>query len=330
LPDGAAELVDRSCAALVALRLQTGELPVIGDADSGQVVSFGPPSRDLRYLEVLLGHRSGGAAHLAVTSNSSVLSRGTEHFRKNSITDGITRVGPYLTLRKGQIDVAVRAGTHGLFGRATHDHDDNASPWVTLGPDDLLTEGGCFSYTRDARERERDIASASHNLLTVNGANRFAPFPGSISPSVARAPIAQAKQVWGANDELQLTLGWEDSVAGKVQHSRRIWFADDVSPALRVEDLVLMEREAPITMFWHFSPIWTLRHDASNEVVALASMTTPAVFCRVQDADLGALLSLSIDSYRYSPRYGEALQASVVKAHLAPAMRVHVITTFST
>ena len=328
LPPDTASLVGRCCGALAALTLQTENLPVLGDADSGQVLSFGSATRDLDYIQRLLGLRPGGAALLATSAGSDAPLRGTMHLSRIPPADGLSRVGPYIRLRKGLCDVSVRAGRHGLYGLATHDHDDNGSPWVSLGGDDLLAEAGCYSYTRNLRKRTRDIASRSHNLLLVDDAERFTPLPGSISPSVAHAPIARLKRNDVGAVSISLLLEWQDRVAGMVCHSRLISIDSDWPFALRIEDSVSVEREALLRLRWHFAPSWTLAPGQLDTVLASATSAARAVSCAVRAPGVTSRVPLEIGTYSCSLQYGHVQQAWLLEARLGPVQSAHVVTTF--
>ena len=108
-------LADRAWLALERLELREDGLPVIGDADSGQLVALGAVDRRVDYLRRLLGLQHGGAALLRATAGGRAL-LGTD----STVSPGapVETIGPFLRFGAEQLDVIVRAGAHGLFGRA--------------------------------------------------------------------------------------------------------------------------------------------------------------------------------------------------------------------
>jgi hypothetical protein len=232
--------------------------------------------------------------------------------------DGVATVGPFVHARRGQFDVMVRSGAHGLFGRATHDHDDNGSPWITFGSRDLLAEGGCFSYTRSFAERAADISSVSHNLVTLGDRLRFVPAPGSISPSVETAPIARwGSSVTPARVRLSFALQWNDTVAGHVRHDRLLTLADDPSPCLMVDDTIRLTRASDVVLRWYFDPDWRLSVLSPYTVLAETADNAVALLYTMSRQPDSLPVELSIRSYRHSPRYGEAVAARVIEARLS-------------
>ena len=328
LPTAAAAVLRSSCEALVELEMPSVGLPVLGDCDSGQLLSFGAASRRVQYLRQLLGMAAGAPALLRAAAANQAALDGAEVLRSARRGHGISTIGPFVGARHGRFDVMLRSGPHGLFGRATHYHDDNGSPWVVFDDRDLLAEGGCFSYTRSFADRALDIASTGHNLITVSERLRYEPSPGSISPSVAAAPIAE----WDSSGTaecvtLSVALQWDDVLAGQVQHGRSITLEGGPSAGMVVVDTVRLTHASEVVLRWHFAPEWRLSF--LNPRVVLAETTDKTVALRVTVFGRSPLpaINLSVRSYRHSPRYGEALAAPVVEARVS-GDDVRLISTF--
>ena len=337
LPAGLEALIVRAGGALASLEMRSGSLPALGDADSGQIVSFGEAGRGLGYLRRLLGVELGGPPLLAACGGPSMRTAAIRRSFESTPPSAMRRVGPFVRLMRKDVDLVLRAGPHGLFGRASHDHDDNGSPWVSFGARELLVDGGCYSYTRSLEERLRDISSASHNLVTVGGRRRFLPRPGAMSPTVAWAPIATvepsvADGLSSADESrLEISLRWTDEVAGVVHHRRRVTLGAGGrggAPALMVDDKVELERDAPLCVRWHFAPAWTL--EAESETVVLARHVDGVDQVRVAfDLVRGrAPLRLALAPFRFSGRYGERESATVIELTLLPAASVRVRSRF--
>lgn len=326
--EDAPEVLESSCSALARLEMTCDALPVLGDSDSGQVISFGQATRSLLYLRQLLGMAAGAPALLRAAAGTDDVLQGAEVLRSLDALNGVVNVGPWVRARRGQFDIVVRGGAHGLFGRATHDHDDNGSPWVVFGFRDLLAEVGCFSYTRSFVERAADIASASHNLVTLGNRLRFVPAPGSISPSVAHAPIARRESsVTHEHIMLSFALHWDDALAGHVRHDRFITLADAPSECMIVDDTLRLSRSSDVVVHWYFAPEWRLSFQGPDSILAETADHAVALLYTMSPQSLSAPVLLSIRSYRHSPRYGEAVTASAIEAR-ASGETVRLISTF--
>lgn len=304
VPAPIAKVAARACRAIQGLELSESiGLPVLGDADSGQVYLEGESTRRLGYLRGLLGITADAPPHLQALARPGALENLRMLLAAPSATaqvgGGAERIGPYCVLRRRQWTIAVRAGAHGLRGRASHDHDDNASPWICCDGSDVLVDAGCFAYTRSANERLHDLSSAAHNVVVVDGRSRFRPRAGSMSPTVADAPVPHS--VSALPHGVEIEVAWEDSVVGRVVHRRTIQLTNDLR-GVQIEDRCRMALPAPLMLRWHIGPDWvpevgpdlvTLRHRTLRRVVVLYS--------HAEGATLGAYSSTTS---RFSPRYG--------------------------
>jgi hypothetical protein len=304
-----------------------GELPVLGDCDSGQVVTFGPPSRGLEYVRQLLGRAGGGAALLQAVAGGALIP--AEDSREAVAGEPSTAVvGPFHRLAAHPFDLVVRAGPHGLFGLASHDHDDNAAPWVRFAGADFLVEAGCYAYTRSAAERLVDIASSSHNTVTVGENLRFVPRAGSISPNVARAPIATARPARTAEAaRLHLALAWDDAAAGRVRHERTITMRGGREPVLEIEDVLVFERPTSAVVRWHLAPCWTA--DVAGATARLSHGCGAAIVVEATIATDRPDRPLLVEPYRHSPAYGRREEAARLVLATSRATSHRVVSTFA-
>ena len=177
-------------------------------------------------------------------------------------------------------------------------------------------------------EQAADIASASHNLITLGDRLRFVPAPGSISPSVALAPIARChSSVTHEQVTLSFALRWHDTLAGKVRHDRLITLADASSGCMTVQDAVRLERPSDVVVHWYFAPEWRLSLQGSNAILAETTDSAVALLYTMTPQATSAPVLLSIRSYRHSPRYGEAVTAFAIEAR-ASGETLHLISSF--
>ena len=201
-----------------------GMLPVLGDCDSGQILDLGLPARD---IAVLLAHTPD--------SEASRIPDLAIWLRAISGRDSAVQVtgGPaqqaghrsgFLAARVGACTVTMRVGTQGLKGRASHDHDDAQSIWLSHDGEDLIVDQGCHSYTLDPAIRNADISSRAHNVLQSVTAPRFDGRRGSIQLSMRGAPTCSDAAATSDGNDVRLTAKI-DRAGPMSDVSRRVVYA---------------------------------------------------------------------------------------------------------
>ena len=176
-------LLERGTGVCKSLCNAAGELPLLGDSDSGKVLDFGQDARRFGAYAWLLYGGDGGAAEgrrgatvgealfgavLSGISGKSEDSIGSPEYGPAAVPgrSRVVEVPPYIVLEGAGQKVVVRCGRLGLAGRGGHDHDDALSFWYSVGEQDVMVDVGCPPYTRDLRERFHAIRSSSHNVVT--------------------------------------------------------------------------------------------------------------------------------------------------------------------
>lgn len=314
----------RACIALRHLELGAVQgLPVLGDADSGQLYLEGEPTRRLAYLRGLLGAGAEAPGYLVGLAGGEVLSDAARALGAAPGSSSL-RVGPFLTLRSSDWTVVARAGVHGLHGRASHDHDDNGSPWIAYAGRDVVVDAGCFAYTRNPVERLRDMSSAAHNLVLVDGRSRFRPKPGSMSPTVADAPVPSDAHLHDGMFELR--LDWIDAVAGAVRHGRTVGIEAE-SGSLRVVDDVRVATAAPLQLLWHVAPGWQVQ--ASEGGFRLEAKDADATMRLDVTCEGGACGPAVLSTARFSPRYGAWEHLTTISIPVRKTSSVRLVSQFS-
>ncbi len=320
--------------ALCRLVQSNGLLPVIGDSDSGQVVALRASDRSLTYLRELVGV-TPGAPPLAAAVAGVAADLATHSGLAMSIprVDTVDRVGPFVIARTERSTVIVRAGAHGLAGRAAHDHDDNGSPWVCIDGRELLVDRGCRSYTRNRADRHADLSSAGHNLVLIAERDRFRSEAGSISVVVRDAPVPRHVAVTSDSYRHDLTVvcEWTDPVGGDVHHTRRLRIPttmDRYEPLLLdVEDLVMTSRPVPMTLIWHLAPGWQAVHTAST-TLSLEHVDHPHGFLLHVDTD-GLSAAMTLQKDRVAELYGGSAPSTVVTVRISDAAEARIRTTLA-
>lgn len=328
LPTTLSGLASRVWRVLGTLELSSDGIPVIGDSDSGQILAPGAAARTTAYLRRLVGLEPGGCALLRAFAGAPLPLETSGPVPAGDGAPRLRAAGPFRRLDAGPFAVLVRAGAHGLYGRASHDHDDNAAPWVVVADADLLVDGGCVGYTRSLADRLVDIGSGAHNLVTVDGRLRFLPRAGAMSPTVAAAPTALVTAAATAPARLDLALAWRDSVAGAVRHTRRLAVEDDASPALNVVDEVELDSAAPLTLRWLVGPDWRVTIDGDKRV-AMTHRDGRCVRALFTVEGGGPAAPPALATERFSPRYGERGSLTAVTVRTAAATKVRVTSRFT-
>lgn len=165
-------------------------MPLIGDADSGQVVRFdlsdpnsiGP----LRAMyDVLIGHAStsstgNAASWIAAKHLKASASRPPRDDLPADGAGALFHSSGYGVLRAGGSTVVTRAGLPGLAGRAPHDHADHTHFVAHLRGLPVIVDPGCSTYTARPAVRRYELAASSHNVLILGGQEPFKFVTGSV------------------------------------------------------------------------------------------------------------------------------------------------------
>jgi hypothetical protein len=175
-----------------------GTAPAIGDGDNGRLLRFSVWTdaarewTDYRYLlaigAVLLGRddlaRAAGdqwqeALWLLGTRATGVAMAHSVQSAGLSLPSRAFRDGGFYILRHGDLHMIVHAGPSGQNGYGGHAHNDTLSFELFAGGRPWIVDPGTYVYTADYRARDRFRATASHNVVQVDGQeiSRFRPGP---------------------------------------------------------------------------------------------------------------------------------------------------------
>ncbi len=175
-----------------------GTVPAIGDGDNGRLLRFSVWTdaarewTDYRYLlaigAVLLGRddlaRAAGdqwqeALWLLGTRATGVAMAHSVHSAGLSLPSRAFRDGGFYILRHRDLHMIMRAGPNGQNGYGGHAHNDALSFELYARGRSWIVDPGTYVYTADYRARDRFRATASHNVVQVDGEeiNRLRPGP---------------------------------------------------------------------------------------------------------------------------------------------------------
>jgi hypothetical protein len=124
-----------------------GKAPLIGDADDGR-----------------LHHLCAEAARWPRLHRLGLPARCAQPVVPASVG---CREGGFYLLRHSMDRCVVRCGPVGLAGAGSHDHNDQLSYELTLNGQELITDSGTYTYTRDLKARYAFRATAAHNAVQL-------------------------------------------------------------------------------------------------------------------------------------------------------------------
>jgi hypothetical protein len=175
-------------AASRALLASTGELPQIGDDDSGRVLTFVERAAlDGAYLLPLGAAMTGDPALRArpgaqdaeevlwLCGPSSVERLCRAPPGPAPLSASFPR-GGFHVLRRGGIEVALSCGRNGQAGIGGHSHNDKLAFELRLGGRLAICDPGSPSYTADPQLRDSFRSTRAHATLMVDGEEQ-APIP---------------------------------------------------------------------------------------------------------------------------------------------------------
>lgn len=298
-----------------------GQLPVLADCDSGQVLDLGLPARQISALTALTAE-----GDLQPVPDLAIW------LRAISGTDRALRVAGepvvlaghrsgFLAARSGDCTITMRVGTQGLKGRASHDHDDAQSIWLSLSGEDLIVDQGCHSYTLDPAIRNADISSRAHNVLQSVAAPRFGGRPGSINLTMRGAPTCSDAGATSDGDRARLAARIDR--AGPLSEVSRTVDLRRVPGGYELDVTDTWSAGEPVELRWHFGP--GLRPETNGN--ELAEFVRSGALQNVR-FESESLQKLEVFGFDFSPVYGQRLPCFGVRAVLAPATRGCLISRF--
>ena len=153
-----------------------GELPIVGDNDSGQILKvYNEEVLDVRYLLSLgsfffrkdlfifgevFAHPLAGLiseSSVKITCNKYNVRRFSRRFRDSG----------WLVVRDDDIFLFITAGKIGQAGKGGHGHNDKTSYLLTLGHEDIVLAGGTYSYTCSDEIRRANRSNVNHNVVSI-------------------------------------------------------------------------------------------------------------------------------------------------------------------
>jgi hypothetical protein len=258
---------------LSAISDRSGNLPMFGDGDSGQVVWLPETTPERARALVRVGEFSEKAT-LDSDLRSALLLWGRT--RENIPLGRVARSkqnmqvfpqGGYYVLaadrgRENEMVVVFDAGPLGLAPLYAHGHADALSFWLSYGGHEFLIDPGTFCYHASALWRSYFRGTAAHNTVRIDGEDQ----------SVAGGPFlwrhvahCQAEYVV-ENSEFIEVQGFQDGyrrLVDPVVHRRNVRLYKR-TPRLVITDRVECHEGHDIELFFHFSEKCHIHQECSN------------------------------------------------------------------
>ncbi len=326
-------------AASRALLASTGELPQIGDDDSGRVLAFVERAAlDGAYLLPLGAAMTGDPALRARPG-----ARDAEEVLWLFGPSGVERLcrappgpaplsasfpgGGFHVLRRGGIEVALSCGRNGQAGIGGHSHNDKLAFELRLGGRLAICDPGSPSYTADPQLRDSFRSTRAHATLVVDGEEQAPIPPGRpfALPDGARASclVLESAPRWERfvgehhgyarvglvhRREVLLLDGALvviDRLRGAGAHGVELRFPFPF-PDARLRPMRPVERERLTALGAGAAALFAVRQDVRH-VVEIGPLAAPLALLVVASA---APLEARLERATYSPGYAQLVPAS--------------------
>lgn len=174
------EILEKMSLFLYEISDVKGQIPLIGDNDSGRILVVSDYYNSLVTNSVigLLNIYSRFAdIDIKYSKISDLILKNKEHYWLNRNKVSKFEVEPnekisfpnsgFYILRNGELEVIVRCGENSFRGKGTHSHNDQLHINVRYAGKDLIIDNGTSFYTKSKRERTKDRSTSSHNTLAL-------------------------------------------------------------------------------------------------------------------------------------------------------------------
>lgn len=312
----------------------SNEIPIIGDNDSGHIIWFGRSHRDYRNnfvaLNIILNNEcqnefiSSDSIWISAIAGKKIITAQDESVNKKYSFSG----GGFLILSDNDLHAVMRVGSQGLKGRASHDHDDSLSLWLSFKGQDFLVEKGCHSYTLNQNKRLDYLTSMGHNLIQPLNNPRFKPSQGSIVKTVRGASFAQN---WSINSESGTNNEMLADIVSK-KHSKDPFKFHDRSVLLKsnenkiiVQDSLEWKDEFIGDQRWHFESSFVPKIQNKDKILFYKNSY---LFCELQ-IQANQSFKIEIFNYDHSFHYGTDNKAYGIKVLFDKSLKIGCKSVFT-
>ena len=276
-----------------------GRAPLIGDTDSGQVLSFVGRSADDHAYVLALGAVVFDEPRFRLSAREvipeellwSLGEEGVRVFQKLPETDEDTGsqafrdAGTYI-MRDRDLYLLFNASGNGLMGRGSHGHNDALSLEVSACGTSFIVDPGTYVYSADLQERQLFRSVAYHSTVEVDGAEQNSTDP--LLPFVMGDEAHPRVLRWETGDERDIIIAAHNGykrLAEGVTHARKVQF-EKRERLWIVEDSFSGTGEHVFRFRFHFVPDLETSVRAQGMVRACDKMTGAQLFVAALDLDV--------------------------------------------
>ena len=248
----------------------SGNVPMFGDSDDGQVVRLAPDENFSSYRSLLatgaIVFRSGEFKRKAGSLDDKTRWLIGEHADALFDAQGLAAVespprqcfpvGGYFILgsdleTEKEVRLIVDAGPLGFRSIAAHGHADALSFTLSVDGLEFLIDPGTYAYHTQGDWRGYFRGTAAHNTVRVDARDQSESGGNFMWLKKARAGCS----LWESTPEADLFEGWQDGyrrLDDPVMHRRRI-VLHKASRLVSIEDVLHMAAPHAVELFFHCS-----------------------------------------------------------------------------
>ena len=256
-----------------------GYAPLIGDTDSGQVLSFVRRRADDHVYLLEIG---------ASVFNDPTLQPG------HAVSQPFPDAGIYI-MRDRDLYLCFNASGAGIQGRGSHGHNDALSIEVSAGGRAFIVDPGTYVYSADLQKRHEFRSTAYHSTVQIDGKEQNtirvdSPF---VIGNEARPRVLE----WKTNDDFDKVVA--EHYGYSVTHRRTVTF-DKRERLWLIDDEFFGEGEHVYEARFHFAP------GAAGLVVSLLNHEVePVLESQPVSRDYGEMSDAVSACWRISGRPGK-------------------------
>jgi hypothetical protein len=268
-----------------ALLSSSGELPQIGDNDSGRVLALrerGPTEGGyllplgaalLRDPALLVRRGAADAAEVAWLLGPRALDALAAARPGRAPASASFPAGGFHALRRGPLEVFVSCGPSGQRGIGGHSHNDKLALELHAGGALAVCDPGTASYTGDPDLRNAFRSTRAHATIVVDGLEQ-APIPAERLFALPDAAAARLLEFDPGGTAARLAGEHRGFARAGVVHRREVTV---VERGAVVVDRLLARGVHAIELRWPFaSPLARARRPSAEEAAALARLARVA------------------------------------------------------
>jgi hypothetical protein len=256
--------IEQMATFLASICDRNGNLPLIGDGDSGQVTGL-PRITEERVYSLLrifqLENRQPGRTEEDLQCNLLLWGQRSDQLslppsrRPDTELQAFPQGGYYILANNRSKDdellIVFDAGPFGFGPLYAHGHADALSFWLSYAGVEFLIDPGTFTYYTNEEWRKYFRGTAAHNTVRIDGLDQAVPAGRFLWRQVAHSRTERAEN----NDELVSVTGVQDGyrrLSDPVIHRRQLTLHKK-NRRLIVTDSLECKGTHEVEIFFHFN-----------------------------------------------------------------------------